>query len=136
MPVKNIALATQEEWDAACRLRDAVNLHVLAHNAQLGNGRDKPGYVAIRLSDGRSPDGILYDTRKEAARHQADPWCFYVKIGRDTMQTKEAWCVLMHARQAKEKRGVVFSEEEVILPHRLELIKQDIPRTFLGMTQP
>lgn len=134
MPIKKIEEATQEEWDAAQRMADAVNLHVAAHNAELGNGRDKPGYVAIRLEDGRSPDGILYDTRREAAQHQRDPWCFYVKVGRSSMPVKEAWVVLNYARQAK-KSGVVFSEEEVILPQRLELVQSLIPRTFRGATK-
>lgn len=122
---------TREEWTAAERMSDAVNLHVAAQNAQLGNGRDRPGYVAIRLMDGRSPDGVLYDTRKDAARHQADPWCFYVKVGRSKMSTKEAWVLLNYARAAK-KRGVLFAEEEVILPQRLELAAPMIPRTFRG----
>jgi len=134
MPIKKPEEATPEEWAAAQRLADAVNLHVLAQNAELLSGRTKSGYVAIRLEDGRSPDGILYDTRADAARHQLDPWCFYVKVGRETMQPKEAWVVLNYARMAK-KKGVVFSEEEVILPQRLELVQGLIPRTFRGATR-
>jgi hypothetical protein len=130
--VKPLALATKEEWDASCRMADAINLHVLAQNAQLGNGRDRPGYVAVRLEDGRS-DGTLYDTRADATRHQSDPGTCYVKVGRQTMQPKEAWIVLQMNRQAYAS-GVVFTEEEVILPHRLELIAGNIPRTFRGVT--
>lgn len=127
--------ATEEEWTAAQRMAEAVNLHVAVHNAELGEGRDRPGYVAIRLEDGRSPDGVLYDTRADAARHQRDdPWCFYVKVGRSAMPVREAWVVLNYARQAK-KNGVIFSEEEVILPHRLELARALIPRTFRGATR-
>ena len=128
------AEATDEEWDAARRMADAVNLHVAVQNAQMGNGRERPGYVAIRLSDGRSPDGKLYDTRKDAARHQADPWNFYVRVGRESMSPREAWIVLNHSRAAK-RRGVVFSEEEVITPQRLELVRGVIPRTFRGATR-
>lgn len=108
--------ATQEEWDAAQRLCDAVNLHVQAQG-DAACGR----YVAIRLSDGRSPDGALYDTRRDAASHQIDdPWCFYVKVNPGGIGVKEAWVVLSYARQAK-RRGVIFSEEEAIVPQRLEL---------------
>lgn len=131
--MKSIAEATDEEWDSSCRLADAVNLHVLAQNAQLGNGRDAPGYVAVRLADGRS-DGTLYDTRRDATRHQPDPGTAYIKVGRQTMQPREAWIVLQMNRQAYA-RGVVFTEEEVILPHRLELIAGNIPRTFRGATR-
>lgn len=106
--------ATQEEWDAAARLRDAVNTHVDALGSQ-AHGK----YIAIRLADGRS-DGALYDTRREAARHQPDPWNFYVKVNPGGIQLREAWVVLTYARQAR-RQGVVFSEEEAILPQRLEL---------------
>lgn len=107
--------ATEEEWSAALRLRDAVNLQLQVHGDQ-AHGR----YIAVKLEDGRS-DGNLYDTRRDAARHQVDdPWCFYVKVHVGGIQAREAWTVLMYARQAK-KAGIVFSEEEVILPQRLEL---------------
>jgi hypothetical protein len=122
---------TKEEWDAARRLTEAVNLHVLAHRAQLGAGRDTPGYVAVRLADGRSPDGVLYDTRRDAARHWP-PYpdgMTYVKVGRDDMSVKEGLIVLMLHRQAYAK-GVVFSEEEIVVPHRLELAAPFIPRTI------
>lgn len=126
MPIESDKCSA-EEWDAARRMRDAVNLHVLALENE---ERPAPPYVAIRLSDGRSPDGIAYPSRREAARAQrADPWCFYVKIGRQTMTEKEALILLMYARMAK-KRGVVFSEEETVLPQRLELARPFIPRTL------
>lgn len=119
---------TPEEWSAAQRIADAVNLHVAAVRAQLGNGRTAPGYVAVRLSDGRS-DGVLYDSRADATRHQPDPWSFYVKVGPDSMGTREALVLLMAGRQAK-KTGTVFTEEEVLVPQRLELVQPYIPRTF------
>lgn len=130
----DINACTPEEWDAAKRMADAVNLHVLAHRAQLGNGRDTPGFVAIRLEDGRSPDGVLYDTRRDAARHwppYPNGMC-YVKIGRSDMSVKEALVVLMLHRQAF-RNGVVFSEEEIVVPHRLELARPFIPRTLRGV---
>jgi hypothetical protein len=107
--------ATSEEKDAVQRLCDAVNVHVDA----LGNEAFGK-YVAIRLADGRSPDGTLYDTRADAARHQPDPWCFYVKVNPGGIGPNEAWVVLGYARQAREN-GVVFQTEEPIVPQLLEL---------------
>ncbi|MYR11946.1 hypothetical protein GTY62_15300 [Streptomyces sp. SID724] len=115
MTLTELALASQEEKDAVQRLCDAVNLHVAALGSEV-QGK----YVAIRLEDGSSPDGALYDTRADAARHQSDPWCFYVKCSPAGIQPREAWVVLGYARQAY-KAGVIFSEEEAIVPQRLEL---------------
>lgn len=132
MTTRSLLEATTEETDAARRLMDSVNLHVLAQNAELGNGRDRPGYVAVRLADGTS-DGTLYDTRADAVRHQPDPWYCYVKVGRSAMQLKEAWVYLQYMRQAAAT-GHVLAEEETILPHRLEIVAGNIPRTFRGVT--
>mgnify|MGYP001548895548 CR=1 FL=1 len=123
--------ATEEEWSAARRLRDAVDLHLQAQ----GDGAHGK-YIAVRLEDG-SHDGNLYDTRADAVRHQInDPWCFYVRLSVGGMQLMEAWTVLLYARQAKT-RGIVFAEEEVILPQRLELAGGDtaarvLPEMFRG----
>ncbi|MYS19152.1 hypothetical protein GA0115240_10583 [Streptomyces sp. DvalAA-14] len=125
-------LATNEEIDAAKRLQEAVELHLSALGDE-AHGH----FIAVRLSDGRS-DGVLYDTRRDAARHQVnDPWCFYVKLHVGGIGLREAWTVLIYARQAR-KAGVVFSEEEAILPHRLELAGGDtaargLPEMFRGM---
>jgi hypothetical protein len=115
MTLKGLAFATKEERDAVKRLCDAVNVHVDAIREQ-AYGK----YVAISLADGSSPDGVLYETRREAARHQSDPWHFYVKVNPGGIQEHEAWVVLGYARQAR-KAGVIFSEEEAIVPQRLEL---------------
>lgn len=117
MTLTGLELATQEEKDAAQRLCDAVNVHVQA----LG-GEAFGKYVAIRLEDGRSVDGALYDTRADAVRHTIDraPWCFYVKVNPGGIQPREAWVVLGYARQAK-KAGVVFQNEEPIVPMMTEL---------------
>lgn len=114
MTLKGLELATQEEKDAVQRLCDAVNLHVDAQGSE-AFGK----YVAIRLSDGRSPDGTLYDTRADACRYQPDPWCFYVKVGPGGIQPNEAWVVLGYARQARDA-GTVFQNEEPIVPMLLE----------------
>jgi hypothetical protein len=115
MGIKGLELATEDEKNAVQRLCDAVNLHWEALGSE-AVGK----YVAIRLSDGRSPDGTLYDTRADAARVQPDPWCFYVRVTPGGIQPKEAWVVLGYSRQAK-KAGVVFQNEEPIIPQRLEL---------------
>lgn len=106
-----------ELWDAARRLADAVNLHMLAMVAE---NRDRPGFVAIRLEDGRSPDGVLYDTRRDAVRHQSDPKMFYVKVGKMSMGATEAVTVLKFARMAL-KSGIVFADEDPQLPQLSEL---------------
>lgn len=122
---------TQEEESAARRLADAVNLHV---HAQLAGGvRDKPGFVAVRLSDGRSPDGVLYDSRTDAARHHRhEGGVFYVRVGAETIPFREALIVLQMARMAY-KRGVVFAETEVLAPQLSELMNPLIPRTLRGL---
>lgn len=122
---------TDNERDAAQRLADAVNLHVHAIAAE-GSGRDKPAYIAVRLFDGRSPDGVLYDSRSDATRHQNDPGVFFVKVGRDTMPLNEALIVLQMNRRAY-RQGVVFTEEEVVAPQLPELMARFIPRTLRGI---
>lgn len=120
---------SMEDWDAARRMMDAVNLHVMAMQEQ---NRDRPGYVVIRLEDGRSPDGVVYDTRKDAARHQSDPKNFYVKVGKMSMSAMEAYTVLRFARMAL-KNGVVFAEEEPVIPQLSEFIPRgNFPRIDLS----
>lgn len=117
MTLKGLELATQEEKDAVQRLCDAVNLHVDANPDGSAFGK----YVAIRLEDGRAVTNDLYDTRRDAVRHTIhDPWCFYVKVNPGGIQPREAWVVLGYARQAK-KSGVVFQNEEPIVPMLSEL---------------
>ena len=116
MTLKAWKNATEEEQTAVQHLCDAVNLHITAQGAE-AYGK----YVAIRLADGKSPDGVLYDTRRDAARHnRSDPWSFYVKVNPGGIQKNEAWVVLAYARKAKQA-GVVFAEEEPVVPQRLEL---------------
>jgi len=129
MPDEKPDGVSMADWDAARRMMDAVNLHVMA---TLEQNRDRPGYVAIRLEDGRSPDGVVYDSRKDAARHQPDPKNFYVKIGKMSMSATEAYTVLRFARMAL-KSGVVFAEEEPVLPQLSEYIPSgNFPRIDLS----
>ena len=116
MTLRGLELATQEEKDVVQHLCDAVNLHVDAQGSE-AFGK----YVAIRLADGKSPDNALYDTRRDAVRHNIhDPWCFYVRISPGGIQPREAWVVLGYARQAKDN-GAVFQNEEPIVPMLTEL---------------
>lgn len=114
MTLKGLAFATKEERDAVKRLCDAVNIHIDAQGSE-AFGK----YVAIRLADGSSPDGTLYDTRADAARVQPDPWCFYVKVSPGGIQENEAWVVLGYARQARDA-GTIFQNEEPVVPMLLE----------------
>lgn len=121
---------TQEEKDAARRLMDAVNIHVDASRA---SGREKPGWVAIKLSDGRSPTGDLYDEQKDAARFNAyDPNVFFLKVGKMPIGFREALLQLQQHRQAR-RAGVVFHREVVVLPQLSELLRPHLPRTMRGL---
>lgn len=122
---------TQEEWDAARRMAYAVNLHVQADRASREH-RTTAAYCAISLEDGRDPTGTLYDSRSEATRAQSSPNRFYVKIGPEVMSEREALIVLFYARRAY-KAGHVFTEEEVVVPQRLELARPFIPRALRGV---
>lgn len=118
----------QELRDAANRMRDAINLHVVA--GALGVRERHLCWLAIRLADGRS-DGNLYESRPDAVRHtqnRSEGW-FYPKIGADSMGEREAVIVLQMARQAYQ-RGVVFAEEEPVTPMLTELMLPYIPKTL------
>lgn len=127
---------TPEERDSAERLREAVNLHVSAVLAE-GSGRERPGFIAVRLADGKPADEAnpLYDSRADATRHHIHKTnVFYVRIGREHMPLNEALIVLQMHRMAR-KRGVVFTEEEIIVPQLTELMQPFIPRTFRGINE-
>lgn len=128
---------TPEEISSAKRMMDAVNIHVHAILAE-GTGRTKPGYVAIRLDNGGSakPDNPLYDSRADATRHNIhNTEVCYIKVGRETMPLREAVTTLQMMRMGR-KNGVIFTEEEVVVPQLLELSAPFIPRTFMGVNHP
>lgn len=58
--------------DAGKRMADVLNLHITFGKPE--DIRDK--YVAISLADGRS-DGVLYDTKRDAVKHQAFEQQYY-----------------------------------------------------------
>lgn len=123
----------QELIDSAHRMRDAVNLHVVA--GTLGVRERHLQWLAIKLEDGRS-DGTVYETRRDAVRHtslKSRGW-FYVKVGADSMGERESIIVLQQARQAFAA-GVIFAEEEVITPQLTELLKPFIPATLRKLDQ-
>jgi hypothetical protein len=118
----------QELLDAAARMRDAVNLHVVA--AALGVRDRNLCWVAIKLEDGRS-DGNLYESRQDAVNHTQNlsrGWA-YLKVGADSMGERESLIVLQTFRMAFA-RGVIFAEEEVVVPHLSELMKPFLPATM------
>lgn len=124
---------SNELLDAAARMRDAVNLHV-AVSPLLGERRI--GFLAIHLGTGSAHDnGTLYDTRLDAIRHtqnESDGY-FYAKVGAESMGERESLIVLQMARQAFQ-RGVVFAEEEPIVPMLTELALPYIPNTVRSLS--
>lgn len=79
--------------DAARHTSDAVNLHFSAL------GADAIGkWVAVRLSDGKS-DGTLYDSKRDAVRHQSDEkLCAYVCVSPAAMNVCRAESFLKVSR--------------------------------------
>lgn len=121
----------QELLDAAARMREAVNLHVVA--GALGARERRLCWLAIKLEDGRS-DGELYESRADAVRHTTNKsrgW-FYVLLGVDSMGERESIIVLQQARQAF-KAGVIFAEEQVATPMMSELLRPYIPKTLYAL---
>lgn len=65
-----------EVIDPARRAADIVNGHLAAHPFE----EIRTKWVAIRLADGGS-DGVLYDSKRDAVRHQVDEFrCAYVAL--------------------------------------------------------
>jgi len=119
-----------EVEESAKRMCEAVNIHVLANNEI---GRTSPGFVAINLDDGRSLDGVLYDNRADATRHNRNKTgVAFIMVGRNSMPLNEAIIVLQTNRKAA-KNGVMFTEEQVVVPHLTELLDGYIPNTLKGI---
>jgi hypothetical protein len=87
--------------EAARRMADNVNIHVIVGM----QGR----YAAIRLSDGSS-DGIAYDNRADAIRHQIhETQCFYVKIPAQNLMTAHEAETLINTARKTYDAGFRFS---------------------------
>lgn len=124
------SVITREESDAAKYVMDAVNIHVQASRA---SGRETPGWVAIRLSDGKSPTGDLYDTREDATRMNLyDATLFYLKVGKNTISFREALLQIQLHRQARTK-GIVFNNTQVHMPMLSEHLAPFLGRTLRGL---
>lgn len=83
-----------EHSDGARRCSDSVNTHYVA----LGFDAIRK-WVAVRLSDGGS-DGVLYDTKRDAVRHQLfEQQCAYVCISPGGMNPCQAESYLATMRK-------------------------------------
>ena len=80
--------------DAAKRVSDTYNMHIAA-GGRLGS------VFAAALSDGTT-DGVLYETRFDAVRHQRhnERWYCYLRLGAPVMTVCQAESVMRMQRQA------------------------------------
>lgn len=84
--------------DAARHCSDAVNRVIAEHLHEIAAGRRI--WLAIRLDSGRT-DGVLYDTRADAVRHQLhETLCAYLLVPVKDMTPREAESYLRFHRQA------------------------------------
>jgi len=68
----------EADFNAAKRMSDALNTYIHGLREHLFELRDK--WMAFRLSDGTS-DGVLYDSKRDAVRHQDDEFrCAYISF--------------------------------------------------------
>lgn len=86
--------------DAAKRTADAYNLHLLAGAGMVPNP-SVGQWLAVALADGRS-DGVLYQTRRDAVRHQHhnEQLYAYLRIVPSSMSVCEAEAFLRMHRLA------------------------------------
>ncbi len=80
-----------QHTDAAKRIADTWNLHLAAAKSGrgLGFGLNNMGrWIAVALADGKS-DGVLYDTRGDAIRHQRHNEQFYAYLKLQPFQLTE-----------------------------------------------
>jgi hypothetical protein len=100
--------------DEARRMSDAINLARLAGDT----GR----WLAIRMHDGGS-DGIAYDFRADAIRHQIHPeFCTYIRVTPGSATPAECWPVLRFTRWAYDQGFRITSPEDPdpIMPGKAE----------------
>lgn len=108
-----------QHFDSAKRASDAIRLHLLANHDQALHS-----WAAIRLSDGGT-DGILYDTKAQAVRHQLHEYqCAYVFIPADGMSPRIAETFLRFHRHLYDSGFRLADPDvdlEVVMPNRREL---------------
>lgn len=82
--------------DAAKRIRDTVNLHMVANR-----DNSRGCFIACALADGSS-DGVLYPTRRAAVIHQHhdEQWYLYIRIMGHSMTICQAESLLYMHRLA------------------------------------
>jgi hypothetical protein len=111
--------------DEARRASEQINLHLVADRE-----RALHSWIAIRLSDGGS-DGILYDRRVDAVRHQLhETQCMYLKV-QPGITPKIAERLLAIHRQVYDagmRMASVDEDRELIIPMNLEDILRMSPR--------
>jgi hypothetical protein len=97
--------------DAARRVCDTYNLHRAAGEA-FGIRSNLNKIFACALADGTS-DGVLYDTRADAIRHQHhnEKWYAYLRVERYVMGLCSAERMLKWHREAYDK-GLVFVDRD------------------------
>lgn len=101
----------QQERDAARRCADAVNNH-LREQGESVVGR----WVAVSLSDGSS-DGVLYDQKKHAVKHQLhETQCAYICIPPGGMQVNEALSYLRTNRQLYAAGMRIIDPDKHVIP--------------------
>lgn len=94
--------------DDARRCSDVIRTHIAA-----GMGGK---WAALRLSDGGS-DGIAYDTRGDAIRHQLhESQCAYICIPHDDMTPRAAAKYLEITRQMYDNGLRVIDPDQELIP--------------------
>ena len=132
MSSTSILTASKEDVDAAKRMSDIVNSMVVIHPLDT----ILHSWIAIRLSDG-GYDGVLYDTRREAVRHQQhETQCAYVFLGSvmGGMPVAEAHAYLAYHRLVYENGARLPDPEapnggpEICMPLPIEDVRSHIRR--------
>jgi hypothetical protein len=105
----NLFTASDEELNSAKRLSGIINSLVIIHPIdQLIHS-----WIAVKLADG-STDGVLYDTRQDAVRHQAhEQQCAYLNLGpvMGGMDINAAFAILKFHRDSYDA-GYTFIDPE------------------------
>lgn len=111
--------------DAAHRCSDIVTMAAIAG--------DTGKWLAIRMSDG-GYDGVIYDHRRDAVRHQlSENWCCYVQVQPGGMTPKEADAFISYCR-ALYDAGFRLPDPE-FQPPLMPLLAKDQKRQIAALTK-
>lgn len=94
----SLLTASDEEINSAKRLSGIINSLVICHPIDTLIH----SWIAVKLADG-SYDGTLYDTRRDAVRHQQyEQQCAYINLGpvMGGMEIQAAYAILKFTRDA------------------------------------